>query len=65
MTDDQLQFEDMLRCEELYVALCEARDAMSLMVGWALKCDPAGYSWGLRMVDRANAVLNHESPSES
>jgi flavin-dependent dehydrogenase len=53
------------RIEELRKALFEARDCMTVMSGWVLKSDPAGFSWAVRMVDRANAVLNHESPSGS
>jgi hypothetical protein len=45
------------RIEVLRKTLFESRDAMRVMAGWMKKSDPAGYSWGVRMVDRANAAL--------
>lgn len=50
----------LVRIEELRKALFEARDAMRVMSEWVQKSDPAGYSWAVRMVDRANAVLSHD-----
>ncbi|TXD58900.1 hypothetical protein FUT88_13590 [Ralstonia sp. TCR112] len=49
------------RIEELRKGLFEARDAMRVMSNWAKQSDPAGHSWGVRMVDRANAVLSGAS----
>lgn len=49
------------RIEELRKSLFEARDAMRVMSNWVKQSDPAGYSWGVRMVDRANAVLSGAS----
>ncbi|WP_446333614.1 hypothetical protein ACRHQP_00740 [Burkholderia pseudomallei] len=46
------------RIERLRKALFESRDAMRVMSNWAKKPDPAGHSWAVRMVDRANAALN-------
>lgn len=46
------------RIEELRKGLFEARDAMRVMSNWVKQSDPAGHSWGVRMVDRANAVLS-------
>jgi hypothetical protein len=48
------------RIERLRKGLFEARDAMRVMSNWSKKSDPAGYGWAVRMVDRANGVLNHE-----
>ncbi|WP_256727809.1 DUF3450 domain-containing protein [Burkholderia pseudomallei] len=48
------------RIEQLRKALFESRDAMRVMSNWAKKPDPAGHSWAVRMVDRANAALNGE-----
>ncbi|CAK1568559.1 Uncharacterised protein [Burkholderia pseudomallei] len=48
------------RIEQLRKALFESRDAMRVMSNWAKKSDPAGHSWAVRMVDRANAALNGE-----
>lgn len=48
------------RIERLRKALFEARDAMRVMSNWVKKSDPAGHSWGVHMVDRANAALNGE-----
>lgn len=50
-----------VRIEALRKGLFEARDAMRVMSNWAKKPDPAGHSWAVRMVDRANAVLNGEA----
>ncbi|OMS81125.1 hypothetical protein AQ749_21350 [Burkholderia pseudomallei] len=33
---------------------------MRVMSNWVKKSDPAGHSWAVRMVDRANAALNGE-----
>ncbi|VBP34724.1 Uncharacterised protein [Burkholderia pseudomallei] len=49
------------RIEQLRKALFESRDAMRVMSNWAKKPDPAGHSWAVRMVDRANVALNGES----
>ena len=46
------------RIETLRKALFESRDAMRVMANWVKKSDPAGHSWGARMVDRANAALS-------
>ncbi|CAJ7122388.1 gp03 [Burkholderia pseudomallei] len=48
------------RIEQLRKALFESRDAMRVMSNWVKKSDPAGHSWAVRMVDRANAALNGE-----
>lgn len=48
------------RIEQLRKALFESRDAMRFMSNWVKKSDPAGHSWAVRMVDRANAALNGE-----
>ncbi|MGV4659102.1 hypothetical protein [Burkholderia pseudomallei] len=48
------------RIEQLRKALFESRYAMSVMSNWVKKSDPAGHSWAVRMVDRANAALNGE-----
>lgn len=48
------------RIEQLRKALFESRDAMMVMSNWVKKSDPAGHSWAVRMVDRANAALNGE-----
>lgn len=48
------------RIEQLRKALFESRDAMRVMSNWAKKPDPAGHSWAVRMLDRANAALNGE-----
>ncbi|MEB2554089.1 hypothetical protein [Burkholderia cenocepacia] len=48
------------RIEQLRKALFESRDAMHVMSNWVKKSDPAGHSWAVRMVDRANAALNGE-----
>ncbi|MBU9534738.1 hypothetical protein KTE49_30365, partial [Burkholderia multivorans] len=50
-----------VRAEALRKGLFEARDAMRVMSNWVKKSDPAGHSWAVRMVDRANAVLNGEA----
>ncbi|WP_429481756.1 hypothetical protein [Paraburkholderia youngii] len=47
----------------LAVSLREARDAMLTMAAWVAKSDPAGYSWALRMADRASAALGEQCPS--
>ncbi|WP_254214287.1 hypothetical protein [Burkholderia multivorans] len=47
-----------VRTEALRKGLFEARDAMRVMSNWVKEIDPAGYSWGIHMVHRANAVLN-------
>lgn len=49
-----------VRIERLRKALFESRDAMRVMSNWVKKSDPAGHSWAVRMVDRANAALNGE-----
>ncbi|CAJ0804981.1 hypothetical protein LMG18090_04714 [Ralstonia mannitolilytica] len=49
------------RIEELRKGLFEARDAMRVMANWVKLSDPAGHSWAVRMVDRANAVLSGAS----
>lgn len=48
----------LARIETLRKALFESRDAMRVMANWVKKSDPAGHSWGVRMVDRANAALS-------
>ncbi|MDN8088719.1 hypothetical protein QZN29_02815 [Burkholderia multivorans] len=48
------------RIERLRKALFEARDAMRVMANWVKKSDPAGHSWAVHMVDRANTALNGE-----
>ncbi|VBK79079.1 hypothetical protein [Burkholderia pseudomallei] len=53
------------RIEQLRKALFESRDAMKVMSNWAKKPDPAGHSWAVRMVDRANAALNGEPEPRS
>lgn len=53
------------RIEQLRKALFESRDAMRVMSNWAKKPDPAGHSWAVRMVDRANAALNGEPEPRS
>ncbi|CAJ5554847.1 gp03 [Burkholderia pseudomallei] len=53
------------RIEQLRKALFESRDAMRVMSNWAKKPDPAGHSWAVRMVDRANAALNGETEPRS
>ncbi|WP_369291944.1 hypothetical protein [Burkholderia pseudomallei] len=53
------------RIEQLRKALFESRDAMRVMSNWAKKSDPAGHSWAVRMVDRANAALNGEPEPRS
>ncbi|KVQ85526.1 hypothetical protein WK07_04310 [Burkholderia multivorans] len=59
-TDAKLieRLENAAQAEALRKALFEARDAMRVMSNWVKKSDPAGHSWAVRMVDRANAVLN-------
>lgn len=51
--------------ERLRKALFESRDAMRVMSNWAKKPDPAGHSWAVRMLDRANAALNGEPEPRS
>ncbi|WP_369147640.1 hypothetical protein [Burkholderia pseudomallei] len=53
------------RIEQLRKALFESRDAMRVMSNWVKKSDPAGHSWAVRMVDRANAALNGEPEPHS
>lgn len=53
------------RIEGLRKALFEARDAMRVMSNWVKKSDPAGHSWSVHMVDRANAALNGEPEPRS
>ncbi|VBM94809.1 hypothetical protein [Burkholderia pseudomallei] len=53
------------RIEQLRKALFESRDAMRVMSNWVKKSDPAGHSWAVRMVDRANAALNGEPEPRS
>ncbi|CAJ2900730.1 gp39 [Burkholderia pseudomallei] len=53
------------RIEKLRKALFESRDAMRVMSNWVKKSDPAGHSWAVRMVDRANAALNGEPEPRS
>ncbi|CAJ2725545.1 hypothetical protein [Burkholderia pseudomallei] len=53
------------RIEQLRKALFESRDAMRVMSNWAKKPDPAGHSWAVRMLDRANAALNGEPEPRS
>ncbi|CAJ3005192.1 Uncharacterised protein [Burkholderia pseudomallei] len=53
------------RIERLRKALFESRDAMRVMSNWAKKPDPAGHSWAVRMLDRANAALNGEPEPRS
>ncbi|MDN7609862.1 hypothetical protein QZM28_24495 [Burkholderia multivorans] len=52
------QADAPVRTEALRKGLFEARDAMRVMSNWVKEIDPAGYSWGIHMVHRANAVLN-------
>jgi len=51
--------EPVARIEQLRKGLFEARDAMRVMSNWVKKSDPAGHSWAVHMVDRANTVLGH------
>lgn len=61
---EQPSKEVLTRVEQLRKALFESRDAMRVMANWVKKSDPAGYSWAVRMVDRANATLGgEEQPS--
>jgi hypothetical protein len=53
------------RIEALRKGLFEARDAMRVMSNWVTKSDPAGHSWAVRMVDRANDVLSHKSQQDA
>lgn len=52
------------RIEQLRKALFEARDAMRVMSNWVKKSDPAGHSWAVHMVDRANNVLSHAGAAQ-
>ncbi|WWQ12975.1 hypothetical protein PQ43W_29 [Ralstonia phage PQ43W] len=49
------------RIEALRKGLFEARDAMRVMSNWVKTSDPAGHSWAVHMVDKANAVLSNAS----
>lgn len=53
------------RIEALRKGLFDARDAMRVMSNWVTKSDPAGHSWAVRMVDRANDVLSHKSQQDA
>ncbi|CAJ0719412.1 hypothetical protein LMG6871_02846 [Ralstonia edaphis] len=53
------------RSEELRKGLFEARDAMRVMSNWVKQSDPAGHSWAVHMVDRANDVLSGGSAPTS
>ncbi|KVP59308.1 hypothetical protein WJ91_12590 [Burkholderia ubonensis] len=56
-----VQADAPVRTEALRKGLFEARDAMRVMSNWVKELDPAGYSWGIHIVHRANAVLNGEA----
>lgn len=60
-TPQPAQADAPVRIEALRKGLFEARDAMRVMSNWVKKSDPGGHSWAVRMVDRANAVLNGEA----
>lgn len=60
-TPQPAQPDAPVRTEALRKGLFEASDAMRVMSNWAKKPDPAGHSWAVRMIDRAQAVLNGES----
>lgn len=53
------------RGEELRRGLFEARDAMRVMSNWVKQSDPAGHSWAVHMIDRANDVLSGGSAPTS
>ncbi|KVV07358.1 hypothetical protein [Burkholderia ubonensis] len=55
------QADAPVRTEALRKGLFEARDAMRVMSNRVKELDPAGYSWGIHIVHRANAVLNGEA----
>lgn len=51
------------RIEELRKGLFEARDVIYTLSNVIRVSDPACHSWAVRMLDRANSVLNHVPPA--